>query len=515
MERKSYMHLKSGSDVRGVAVALDGKEITLTREALGDITRAFLKWLSVKTGKKTFKIAVGYDSRISNELIFNIVKETILACGCDVVGCGMSSTPSMFMLLKNDGWKCDASVMITASHLPAEMNGLKFFTPEGGLSGNDITEVLTYAEDGLSLPQGEGKFERKYFMKEYCKNLVESVRSATGNDMPLYGRIIIVDAGNGVGGFFASKVLQPLGAITVGSINLCPDGRFPAHIPNPEAPAAMEALKKAVLFSHAQLGISFDTDVDRAAIVDGDGQPINRDKLIALVAATILNERPATIVTDSVTGDGLTKFINNRGGRHIRYKRGYKNVIDEAIRRNAEGEYCPIAIETSGHAAFKENYFLDDGAYLICKLLTAFYFQTRQNKTLGDLISRLELPVEEAEVRLKFKPECTNFKEEGERIINELTFFAESDTRVNLVPNSYEGVRVNFGRDEGDGWMLVRMSVHDPVMPVNFASNTVGGNVLMAKYLYGLAVKYPFLDASALKAFIEKDHVSTKMIVNN
>lgn len=499
------MHLKSGSDVRGVAVA-DGREITLTRDAVYDITRAFVKRLSEKTGKKTLKIAVGYDCRISNEVIFSVVKQAILSGGCDVVGCGLCSTPSMFMLLKDGGFGCDASIMITASHLPYDMNGLKFFTPEGGLGGSEISEVLAYAEKGEALPQGEGRYERKFYMKEYCNRLVNTVREATGEEMPLYGRIIIVDAGNGAGGFFAEKVLQPLGAIISGSVNLCPDGRFPAHIPNPEAPEAMEALKRAVLFSRAQLGISFDTDVDRAAVVDGDGQPINRDKLIALVAATVLNERPATIVTDSVTGDGLTEFIKERGGRHIRFKRGYKNVIDEAVRRNAEGEYCPLAIETSGHAAFKENYFLDDGAYLICKILIAFCLQTRRGKTLGDLIDGLELPAEEAEVRLKFKPDCRDFREEGARILNELAYFAKADSRVGLVPDSYEGVRVNFGKENGDGWMLVRMSVHDPVVPVNFASNTRGGTVLMAKYLYGLAAKYPFLDATPLENFIGKTY---------
>ncbi len=504
MERKSYMHLKSGSDVRGVAVTTERDEVTLTREALGDITRAFLKWLSLKSGKKTPKIAVGYDCRISNEVIFAIVKETVLSCGCDVIGCGLSSTPSMFMLLKDEGWACDASIMITASHLPFNMNGLKFFTPDGGLSGSEISTILSYAEEGLSLPQGEGKFERKPYMKKYCENLVETVRSATGTDMPLYGRIIVVDAGNGVGGFFASKVLKPLGAITSGSINLCPDGRFPAHIPNPELPEAMEALKRAVLFSKAQLGISFDTDVDRAAIVDGDGNPVNRDKLIALVAATILQERPATIVTDSVTCDGLTKFINNRGGRHVRFKRGYKNVIDEAIRRNENGDYCPLAMETSGHAAFKDNYFLDDGAYLICKLLVTFYMQAQKREKLCDLIDKLELPVEQDEVRLKFTADCRNFKEEGDRIIRELKFFAEADSRVDLVPNSYEGVRINFPRYDGDGWLLIRQSVHDPVMPVNFASLSQGGDKVMAKYLYSFVSKYPFLDVSALKEFIEK-----------
>ncbi|MGN0808302.1 MAG: phosphomannomutase/phosphoglucomutase [Candidatus Coproplasma sp.] len=504
MESKSYKHLKSGSDIRGVAVATEFDEITLTREALGDITRAFLKWLSFKSGKKALKIAVGYDCRISNEVIFSIVKATILSCGCDVIECGLSSTPSMYMLLKDKEWNCDASVMITASHLPYQMNGLKFFTPEGGLSGNDINNILAYAENGYSLPQGEGKSTKKPYMNTYCNRLVETVRAACGTDMPLFGRIIVVDAGNGVGGFFANKVLKPLGAITSGSINLCPDGRFPAHIPNPELPEAMDALKKAVLFSKAQLGISFDTDVDRAAIVDGDGTPINRDKLIALISATILQEREATIVTDSVTSDGLTKFIANHGGKHIRFKRGYKNVIDEAVRRNNEGEYCPLAIETSGHAAFKENYFLDDGAYLICKLLITFYNQSLKGQKLGDLISKLELPVEENEVRLKFTEDCKNFSEEGLRILDELKFFAQSDPRVELVPNTYEGVRVNFAKGDGDGWMLVRQSVHDPVMPVNFASLSEGGNRAMANYLYTFASKYPCLDVSALKAFLDK-----------
>ncbi|MGN0818680.1 MAG: phosphomannomutase/phosphoglucomutase, partial [Candidatus Coproplasma sp.] len=152
MERKSYMHLKSGSDVRGVAVSTEQDDVTLTREALGDITRAFLKWLSLKSGKKTPKIAIGYDCRISNEVIFAIVKETVLSCGCDAIGCGLSSTPSMFMLLKDEAWGCDASIMITASHLPFNMNGLKFFTPDGGLSGSEISAILSYAEEGISLP---------------------------------------------------------------------------------------------------------------------------------------------------------------------------------------------------------------------------------------------------------------------------------------------------------------------------------------------------------------------------
>ena len=90
----------------------------------------------------------------------------------------------------------------------------------------------------------------------------------------------------------------------------------------------------------------------------------------AAAAAIVLDEHPgSTIVTDSVTSNGLAEFIKARGGRHHRFKRGYKNVINEGIKLNNKGEECHLAIETSGHGAMKENYFLDDGAYLVVKIL--------------------------------------------------------------------------------------------------------------------------------------------------
>lgn len=181
---------------------------------------------------------------------------------------------------------------------------------------------------------------------------------------------IIVDAGNGSGGFYAEKVLKNLGADVEGSQFLDPDGMFPNHIPNPENKEAMDSISKATVNSNADLGIIFDTDVDRAAIVDSKGMEINKNSLIALISNIVLRENPgSTIVTDSVTSIGLNEYISEHGGVHHRFKRGYKNVINEAIRLNNEGISAPLAIETSGHAALKENYFLDDGAYLVSKII--------------------------------------------------------------------------------------------------------------------------------------------------
>ena len=501
MSNISYRYLKSGTDVRGYAVASGGHEVTLTSAAVYDITGAFLKWLSQKTGKTRLKIAVGHDVRISCPSILLSLKYSAMNSGADVLCCGLCSTPSMFMLLKNGGYDCDASIMITASHLPFDRNGLKFFTPEGGLEGDDISQILEMAENRERLEGGKGSFKEIYYLDDYCRDLVNMVRNACGSQTPLAGKRIIVDAGNGAGSFFTDKVLKPLGADTTGSQFLEPDGTFPNHIPNPEDKQAIDSLKTAVLATGANLGIIFDTDVDRAGLVDNEGNELNRNRLIALTAATLDDEK-ASIVTDSVTSDGLRKFLAGRGYGHVRFKRGYKNVIDEAVRRNNLGENCPLAMETSGHAAFRDNYFLDDGAYLVCRLLIAMAKQAQKGERLISLISDLETPAEESEVRIKFSPASKNFRTEGQRVIDELTHFFNLDKRISVAPDNYEGVRVNFDEQSGNGWTLIRMSVHDPVMPINFESAVEGGNAKMAKYLLGILRKFPFLDVSALEKFI-------------
>ena len=495
MQFDELKKLKSGTDVRGVAVAGE-LPVNLTDEAVTLIVNAFVKWLSLKSGKKNFRIAIGNDSRISADIIVTAAKNALISSGCDVVYTGLSSTPSMFILLKRANWGVDASVMVTASHMPYDRNGLKFFTPDGGLDGSDVEEILRLAASGERL-HGKGNYQEKCFMDEYSQILVDTVESACGK-LPLKGKKIIVDAGNGAGGFFAEKVLKPLGADTGGSQFLEPDGYFPNHIPNPEDKVAISSISSAVIREKADLGIIFDTDVDRAACVDRCGGEINRNALIALVSAILLKDKPGTIVTDSVTSDGLTEFIESLGGKHLRYKRGYRNVIDKCKELNENGEYSPLAIETSGHAAFKENYYLDDGAYLITKILISLALQAKEGKDLTSLISTLKRPAEECEVRLTFNEKSVDFKKEGALVIENLKAIAQKDENMILSPQNFEGVRISF--KEG-GWMLIRMSVHDPVMPVNFESNFKGGVLKAAKTLLKILESYPFLELKNLKNF--------------
>ncbi len=495
--------LKNGTDIRGTASENPfGEPVNLTDEAVTALAQAFYVWLQRRTGRRTVCIAVGHDSRISAERLTECVVKGVCTCGGKIVITGLASTPSMFMLLHKPRFGCDGSIMLTASHLPFHKNGMKFFVREGGLESEDLSEIISIAHKG-KFPVGAGEIVHRSFMAEYSRDLVDFARRATGEEEPLKGKRILVDAGNGAGGFYVREVLRPLGADTAGSLFLDPDGTFPNHIPNPENQTAMDSICRAVAKNHADFGIIFDTDVDRAGAVDRDGREINRNRLIALIAAILLQEQPgAYIVTDSVTSDGLAQFIAAHGGIHHRFKRGYKNVINEAKRLCAEGKNAPLAIETSGHAALKENYFLDDGAYLVTRLLIALARLAKEGKTLSSLIEDLPMPAEEREIRPTFLDPDSDFKAIGAEIMKDLVKYARESSHIRLAPDNHEGVRMNFDKAHGDGWVLVRMSLHEPVLPVNCESDSEGGCRLLAREIYSFLRRYPCLDLSPFEKYI-------------
>ena len=477
---KFYKQFKSGTDIRGVASeGVEGQPVNLTDDVVARMADGFVLWLSKKVSKapETLTISIGRDSRISGPHIVSICSERFKRCGATVLDCSLASTPSMFMTTVDLG--CDGALQITASHHPFNRNGLKFFTREGGLEGSDIEEILEYAQNGESPAENScGEIKKVDYMTDYAKGLCKKIKeevNAEDYEHPLKGFKIVVDAGNGAGGFYADKVLSVLGADTTGSRYLEPDGMFPNHIPNPEDATAMASICEAVKEANADLGVIFDTDVDRGGAVDNKGNEINRNRLVAVAAAIALEgNEGGTVVTDSITSSGLKEFIEDTlGGQHYRYRRGYKNVIDKALELNAQGINCPLAIETSGHAAMKENYFLDDGAYLCTKIIIKAAQLRKEGKELDELTAALKEPVESKEVRFKILE--SDFRACGEKIINDLTAYAMAQNGWNVANDNREGIRVSFDKDNGDGWFLLRLSVHDPIMPLNIESDSVGG----------------------------------------
>ncbi len=498
-----YKKLKSGTDIRGVAVETEGSPVQLDDLAIYDLTCGFCEWLLKNGASLSGKIAVGHDSRISAERIKKQVISALCTYGFYVYDCGLSSTPAMFMTTVDLG--CIAAVQITASHHPFDRNGLKFFTKRGGLDSEDLDAVIENTRT-CTLPKKHRFAIEKYdFMSVYAKRLRDMICNevnAADYERPLSGYKIIVDAGNGVGGFYATEVLEKLGADITGSQFLEPDGMFPNHAPNPENEEAMKSISNAVIKNHADLGVIFDTDVDRASCVDENGTEINRNRLVALASIIALEgNEGGTIVTDSVTSTGLTDFINNfLGGVHYRYKRGYRNVINEQLRLNREGINCPLAIETSGHAAFRENYYLDDGAYLITKIVIKMAQMGKKGMKLESLIANLKDPKEACELRLRINKE--DFRAFGNGVIASLGEYAETRKGWKTADDNREGIRVYLDKDHGDGWFLLRLSVHDPIMPLNIESDSVGGTKKIAQELYSFLKDLDGLETEVVKKYI-------------
>lgn len=487
----NWKRLQNGSDIRGVAMeGIPGEVVNLTPDVAESLGRAFATWLE-ENAKGEKRVAVGSDSRITGPELKAAFIKGLSDSGFDVLDCGLASTPAMYMTTIDPGLKVEGGVMLTASHLPFNRNGMKFFTEKGGFDKGYISALLQIAEDGTFIESNvKGTVKSFDFIAEYAAFLVNSIRKGVNDpiqyDTPLKGLKIIVDAGNGAGGFFADKVLVPLGADVKGSQFLDPDGHFPNHVPNPEDEEAMASICSAVIRENADLGIIFDTDVDRAAIVDAKGNAVNRNDLIALISCVILDEHPGSvIVTDSITSTGLNWFITKHlKGEHHRFKRGYKNVINESQRLNAEGKESWLAIETSGHAALKENHFLDDGAYLVAKLLIQMAKMHQKGLTLSSLIEILPGPVEGEEYRLQIKAD--DFVGYGTEVLKQLLLILDRETGWSPELPNFEGIRVNCSAEDEKGWFLLRMSLHDPVMPLNIESDTRGGVAAIRKRLIKL-----------------------------
>ncbi|CAM9099175.1 unnamed protein product [Ectocarpus sp. 6 AP-2014] len=493
-----FKRLQTQSDIRGVSMeGVPKDKVDLSTEEAYCIGVGFRLWLRKKVDSidDPLRVSVGRDPRLSGQQLSQAIigGMTSQEGGCIVADCGLCTTPAMFMSCVTEGHMYDGAIMITASHLPSHRNGFKFFTKSGGLNNQDIAEIVALAagqyQDRSFEVAGprEGSCTKTEFLPVYQQQLKDMIidqvdMKGPARDRPLEGLKVVVNAGNGNGGFLA-ETLSELGADTGGSVHLEPDGTFPNHLANPELPQAMVPTIEAVQSVGADLGVVLDTDVDRSGVVDRSGEAINRNRLIAFLATVVLRDSPGTtIVTDSTTSNGLKKFIEARGGVHLRFKKGYKNVIDKAIELNEQGTDCQLAIETSGHAAFKENHMLDDGAYLALKVLVEM---ARQGKgvDLSGSIKDLAEPLESTEFRLRVSDSVEPATMYAATLkATEAAAATVSDWQAE--ETNFEGLRVKVDEGEGnEGWLMNRMSLHEPIVIFNVESEVEGGVAAIAANL--------------------------------
>lgn len=360
-----------GTDgVRGVA----NKE--LTSELAMGIGRAAANVLKAG-GRRRIMCAIGHDTRISSEMLVAAISAGLCSVGADVIDLGVVPTPAVAYLVGK--YKCDMGIMISASHNPAEFNGIKIFSGDGYKLPDALEEKIEALV--LDTPNLLKNCESRDIGKvTYAKNAERDYIDHLKSTVPysLEGLEVAVDCANGSASKTAETLLTELGA-KVHMMFDSPDG---LNINDGCGSTHMETLKEYVMTHSLDAGLAFDGDADRFLCVDDKGEIIDGDKIMA-ICSTDMMERgklPKKAVVGTIMSNlGFVKFCENSGIRFVATKVGDRFVLEEML---LEG--YGFGGEQSGHIIFKDFATTGDGQLTAIQLLSIL---KRKSTKLSELSS--------------------------------------------------------------------------------------------------------------------------------
>lgn len=412
-------------DIRGDA------DRDLTDNVVEAIGRSYGAWLREKG---VDRVSVGGDVRLSTPRIRAAVTRGIVSTGTDIVDIGTVTTPILYWSLHHLHLK--GAVMITGSHNPSNMNGLKLGYDNATLWGDDVQAIRRIAESG-TWPQGSGSVIRRDITDEYLAMLASKFR-------PFSRRFkVVCDSGNGAAGPIAGRFFESLGCECTPLYGE-PDGRFPNHHPDPQKRENLQDLIGKVRATGADIGFAFDGDADRLGVVDEHGEVVFGDRLMALYWAEILKAHPgAEAIVEPKCSMALPEEIERLGGRVLFWKSGH-SVIKAKMREIG----APFAGELSGHMFFADEYYgFDDPFYAAGRLLRIL---SATGRTLSELMSSIPLYPATEEARIDC-PDAQKF--DVVRRIQEKAL----ETYEGL---TLDGIRILYP----GGWGLIRASNTQPVV---------------------------------------------------
>ena len=355
-----------GTDgVRGKA----GKKVS----AANVMRLAMAAGIYFKQFSRTNKILVGKDTRRSGYMVENAIVSGLTAVGFDVIQIGTMPTPAIAFLTAN--MRCDAGIMITASHNPFHDNGIKFFDWFGNKLNREREEEIEaiYGDDKrIEEAQVTGKeIGRSKRIDDVVGRYIVHIKNSFPATTTLHGKRVVIDCANGAGYIVGPTILQELGAdvVVVGNE---PDG-FNIN----EGCGAMhpEALAKIVLESRADIGIALDGDADRLVIVDEKGDVVDGDKLMGVLAVHLKKEgtlKGEGMVATVMSNQGLDEYLGSHGLSLKRSAVGDKNVV-EMMKENGMN----FGGEQSGHVIFSDYAKTGDGISSALQAL-AYFVETEQ-----------------------------------------------------------------------------------------------------------------------------------------
>jgi phosphomannomutase len=417
-------------DIRGVVP--DDLDADVAREA----GAAFVRLLGAE------RIVTAHDMRDSSIPLSQAFAEGATSQGADVIEAGLGSTDLLYYA---SGVLDVPGAMFTASHNPAQYNGIKMCragaSPVGQESG--LADIRRMLEDGVPAFDGQtGTISRRELLADYAAYLRDLVPGLSD----LRHLKVVVDAGNGMGGYTVPPVFEPLN-LEYDALYFELDGSFPNHEANPIDPANLLDLQAAVLQAGADLGLAFDGDADRCFVVDERGEIVSPSVLTALIATRELAKHPGSpIIHNLITSHAVPEIVREAGGEPVRTRVGHSFIKAEMARTGAV-----FGGEHSGHFYFREFWRADSGMLAALHVMAAL---GGQDRPLSELLAQFARYAASGEVNSTVD-DAAAVTEMIERTYG---------TRPGAGVDHLDGLTV----DLGDGrWFNLRPSNTEPLLRLN------------------------------------------------
>ncbi len=385
------------------------------------------------------KVLVGRDARVSSDEIHEYLLKGITDAGADVYDIGLSTTPMVYFGTANYGFR--ASVQITASHNPAEYNGLKVSRENALPVGYDtgLGQIKEWIESGRDCVPAEKKGQ--VYMKEIRQDYLDFLLKYKGD---WSGLKIAMDVSNGMASLFVRDIFGDRPAYIYEEM----DGRFPNHEPNPLIPANVADLKKLVAETKADIGVIFDGDADRVMFVDENSRFVSPDLMIAVLGHYFLEDRgeKGYIHQDIRSSKAVGEYLAPMGGVMNTWRVGRAYAALKL--REIDGVFGG---ELAGHYYFRDFFYSDSGLLAAILIINVIAKMKAQGVTLSQLIGRIEKYQNSGEI---------NFKLEDKKGAMDAVRDYFMSTEKSTAYMDFDGYRIEFP----DWWFNIRPSNTEPYL---------------------------------------------------
>lgn len=397
------------------------------------------------------RIAIGKDTRLSGYMFESALAAGIVSMGADVWLTGPLPTPGIAFITAS--MRCDAGVVISASHNPFEDNGIKVFARDGYKLPDhveaEIETLMSSTElDGMRAAPSDVGYNRK--LEDARGRYVVFCKSTFPSELTLDGLRVVVDAGHGAAYRVGPAVFEELGA-KVFAIHTKPDGK---NINARAGALHPQAMAECVKLHEAHIGIALDGDADRLVLVDEHGTVIDGDAVMALCGTRMLKEgrlAKDTIVATVMSNLGLERSMRQAGGRVVRTQVGDRYVVDE-MRRSGYN----LGGEQSGHLVFLDHATTGDGIVAALRVLAIMVREGRPLSELATVMTRtpqvLVNTAVEKKVPLDQLPDVQRLIAEVERQLGEdgrvLVRYSGTESKARVMIEGLDEVRIQGWADE-------------------------------------------------------------------